>query len=112
MPQGSTLVPVLFNAFINNRFLLVQRANICNFADDSSIYRWDSDLEIILEDLQHDTKILSNWFKINSMKPNRKYFQLKIVGKGPRLSVILNINNIISNSITKTSVLFDVCVFG
>ena len=34
----------------------------------------DSDLEIILEDLQHDMKILLNWFKVNSMKPNPKKF--------------------------------------
>ena len=39
-------------------------------------------------------KILLNWFKINSMKPNPKKFQFMILGKGSRLPVILNINNI------------------
>ena len=39
-------------------------------------------------------KILLNWFKINSMKPNPKKFQFMILGKGSRLPVILNVNNI------------------
>ena len=38
-------------------------------------------------------KILSNWFKINLMKPNPKNFQFMILGKGSRLSVMLNIND-------------------
>ena len=94
VPQGSILGPLLFNLFINDLFLFLERTNICNFADDNTIYRCDSVLEIILEDLQHDMKILLNWFKINSMKPNPKKFQFMILGKGSRLPVILNINNI------------------
>ena len=39
-------------------------------------------------------KTLLNLFKINSMKPNPKKFQFMILGKGSRLPVILNINNI------------------
>ena len=38
--------------------------------------------------------ILSNWFKIHSIKPNTKKIQFIILGKGSRLPVILNINNI------------------
>ena len=86
--------PLLFNLFINDLFLFLERTNICKFADDNIIYSCDSILEIILEDLQHIMKILLNWFKINLMKPNPKEFQFMIVGKGSRLSVILNINNI------------------
>ena len=93
-PQGSILGPLLFNLFINDLFLFLERTNTCSFADGNKIYRCDSDLEIILEDLQHDMKILLNWFKIKLMKPNPKKFQFMILGKGWRLPVILNINNI------------------
>ena len=75
-------------------FLFLEKTNICNFADDNTIYRCDSDLEIILEDLQHDMKILLSWFKINLMKPNSKKFHFMILGIGSRLPVILNINNV------------------
>ena len=75
-------------------YILFIRKKICNFADDNTIYRFDSALEIILEDLQHEMSILLSWFKINSMKPNSKKFQFMILGKGSRLPFILNINNI------------------
>ena len=39
-------------------------------------------------------KILLNWFKINSMKPNPKKIQFIILGKGSRLHFTLNVNNI------------------
>ena len=94
VPQGSILGPLLFNLFINDLFLFVEKTNICNFADDNTIYRCDKDLDIVLEDLQYDMKILLNWFKINSMKPNPKKFQFMILGKTSRLPVILNINHI------------------
>ena len=60
----------------------------------TTIYRCESVLGIILEDLQHDMKILLNLFKINLMKPNPKKIEFMILGKGSRLPVILNINDI------------------
>ena len=94
IPQGSLLGPLLFNFFINDLFLLVERTNICNFAFDNTIYRCNSNLEIVLEDLQHDMKILLNWFKINSLKSNPKIYQFMILSKTSRLPAILYINNI------------------
>ena len=86
--------PQLFNLFINDLFLFLEGTNICNPADHNTVYRCDSVLDISLEDLQHDMKILLNWLKINSMQPNPKKFQFMILGKGSGLHVILNVNNI------------------
>ena len=93
--QGSILGPLLFYFFLSmiSSFFL-EKTNICNFADDNTIYRCDSLLVIILKDFQHGMKILLNWFKINSMKPDPKKFQFMILGKGSRLPVIINVNNI------------------
>ena len=93
VPQGSILGPLLFNLFINDLLIFVERTNLCNFADDNTIYRCDSDLEFILEDLQHDMKILLNWFKGNSMKPNPKKFHFIILDKGSKvyLSCVIQI---------------------
>ena len=76
---------------MTSSFLLKEQLYV---ADDNTIYRCDSDLEIVLEDLQHNIKILLNWFKIISMKPNPKKFQFMILDKGSGLPVILHINNI------------------
>ena len=54
VPQGSILGPLLFSLFINDLFLFNERTNICNFADDNTIYTCQNDLKIILESLRYD----------------------------------------------------------
>ena len=49
------------------------------------LLRCDSNLEIVSEDLQHDMKILLNWFQMNLIKPNPKKIQFMTLGKGSRL---------------------------
>ena len=94
VPQGSILGPLFFNLFINDLFLFIERTNICNFADDNTIYSCNINLQTILKDLKYDMQNILNWFKVNSMKPNPNKFQSMILGKSTRQSIILNINNV------------------
>ena len=75
VPQGSVLGPVLFNAFINDIFMFIEKTEICNFADDNTIYDCGEDLSNILENLKHDMKILLTWFRINSLQANQGTFE-------------------------------------
>ena len=44
IPQGFILGPLLFNIFINNIFLVVEKSGICNFADDNTLVSHGSTL--------------------------------------------------------------------
>ena len=39
--QWSTLGPLFFNLFINDLSVFLERTNVCNFADDNTIYKCD-----------------------------------------------------------------------
>ena len=81
IPQGSILGPLLFNVFINDIFMFIEKSEICNFADDNTIYDCGEDLSNILENLKHDMKILLKWFRTNSLQANPGKFQSMILGK-------------------------------
>ena len=62
VPQGSILGPSFFNLFINDLFLFTERTNICNFADDNTIYDCNINLQIILKDVKYDMQNILKWF--------------------------------------------------
>ena len=45
--QGSILGPILFNILINGLLLFIKRTGVCNFADDTTLYKCESDLDIV-----------------------------------------------------------------
>ena len=92
VPQGSILGTQLFNACINDIFIFIEKPEICNFADDNTIYDCGEDLSNIFVNLKPDMKILLKWFRINSLQANPGKFQFMILGKKKRNWVKLKIN--------------------
>ena len=80
VPQGSVLGPLLFNIFINDLCLINLDSEICNFADDNTLYSCGHDLQEIVTDLENDLSKLLDWFKSNGMVANPKKFQLMLLG--------------------------------
>ena len=85
VPQGSILGPLLFNVFINDIFMFIEKTEVCNFADDYTIYNCGEDLSNNLENIKHDLKILLKWFRINSLQANPEKFQFMILEKKKRI---------------------------
>ena len=50
--------------------MFIEKNEICNSADDNTIYDRGEYLSNILENLKHDLKILLKWFRINSLQAN------------------------------------------
>ena len=94
IPQGSILSPLLFNIFINDVFMIIEQSDICNFADDNTLYSCGKSLTDIKENLVSDTKSILNWFKLNSLKANLGKFQFMILGDRSHHKRELKINSI------------------
>lgn len=80
VPQGSILGPLLFNIFINDMFLFVEESDVCNFADDNTLYSCGTKIAQILDPLKQDTKSLLMWFESNQLGANPDKFKLMFLG--------------------------------
>ena len=70
VPQGSILGPLLFNIFINDLFFVITLSEVCNFADDNTLYSSNKELELVFRNLESDLNNVLAWFNINSLKAN------------------------------------------
>ena len=70
VPQGSILGPLLFIIFINDIFLFLQKFDLANYADDSTMYASDKRVSTMIDSLSNEFNILSKWFYNNFMVLN------------------------------------------
>ena len=80
IPQGSILDPLIFNVFIKDLIMFIEKTDICNFADDNTLYKSCLSLSVVINCLVHGITIVSNWFKVSSLKANPPKFQFMVLG--------------------------------
>ena len=81
VPQRSVLGPLLFNIYINDLLLLIQDSDVCNYADDTTIYTCNKNLDNIVPKLENDCTIALKWFADNFMKLNADKCHLLVLGQ-------------------------------
>ena len=57
-----------------------EQTNVCNYADDTTFYVCEQDLESLLQRLDHDSLLAIEWFENNYMKLNGDKCHLLISG--------------------------------
>ena len=105
VPQGSVLGPLLFNIFINDLFLIDLESEICNFADDNTIYARSNTLEEVIYNLENDLSSILQWFTENGMVANPEKFQLMFLGLKNNQQMCLCIDDKIINQCQQVKLL-------
>ena len=98
VPQVSILYPLLFNIFLNDIFVFISKCNLCNYADDNTIYSTGKDLNRIRRNLEMDFVILHQWFHENHMTLNPGKCHYMVIGSRDLSHEIMSNNNKIACS--------------
>ena len=80
VPQGSVRGPLLFNVFINDLFYRDLESEICNFADDTTIYSCDSNIDSVIIKLERALQEVLEWYTANGMNANPSKCQIIFLG--------------------------------
>ena len=105
VPQGSILGPLLFNIYINDLFFVIKLSEVCNFADDNTLYSSNKELELVFRNLESDLNNVLAWFNINSLKANPGKFQFMVLGTKEDDSFVLDIGKKKTESSTEVTLL-------
>ena len=91
VPRGSILGPLFFIIFISDLFFSIQKPEMCNFADDNTLFCGEKNLDLVFINLNSDLSNVMDWFKINSLRANPGKFQFMVLGANKNDCFNLNV---------------------
>ena len=78
--QGFVLEPLFFSIYLKHFFILSEFTDICNFADDTTFYVCDMDLNSLIKKLELDSFLPIGCFENNNMKLNQNKCHFLVSG--------------------------------
>ena len=96
---------MLFNIYINDLFFVIKLSEVCNFADDNTLYSSNKELELVFRNLESDLNNVLVWFNISSLKAKPGKFQFMVLGTKETDSFVLNIGKNKIESSTEVTLL-------
>ena len=80
MLQRSILGLLSFSIFINNLFFPIQKLEVCNFADDNTLFCDEKHLDLFFLNVNSDLSNVMDWFKIDPLRLNPGKFPFMVLG--------------------------------
>ena len=62
-------------------YFFIKDKDVCNFADDTTLYKCGRNCDIALENLEMDANIAINWLNNNQMVANLKKFSTYVLNQ-------------------------------
>ena len=90
----------MFNLSINDLFFFILIASVHNFADDNTLSAFAENVSKLINILQSESEVITDWFKKNQMIVNPDKFQVIITNTKKRDHT--NENVVIDNKQIKT----------
>ena len=70
--QGSVSGPFLFDIYINDMFMGLIDTEVCNYADDTTLYACNKSLRNVVNSLERDMQKIITWFPDNYVRLNEE----------------------------------------
>ena len=93
VPQCSILGPLLFNIFMNDVFLFIEKCQLYNYADDNSLDSSSANLIEVLSNLRCDGRKAIEWFANNGMQANPDKYHFMLFSPKPTAQQVLRIRD-------------------
>ena len=95
VPQGSILGPLLFNIYINDLLLCIEKSGICNFADENTLYASGENIVDVATCLEVYIENVLKWFESNRMVANPEKFHVMFLGLPKTANICIEIDDLV-----------------
>ena len=91
VPQSSVLGSLLLNIFINDFIYIIEQSEVCNFADNNTLFSCGNSFEVVASNLEEDMSKSVYWFKTNQMVVNASKFQVIFFSLNSNENIVLEV---------------------